>query len=150
MLLFFFFFFKQKTAYEMRISDWSSDVCSSDLAESRPARREPQGHDRAGRALFRRRDRAADRSGQARPHRCPRQQSPRPGQISRRHFRRRDSEGRNSDRRAARLRTRRRAEADLALLSEGLIAGTFGFTCGELETIVRMKVPVMFDDVSNS
>src|SRR3546814_13950806 len=29
--IFFFFFFKQKTAYEMRISDWSSDVCSSDL-----------------------------------------------------------------------------------------------------------------------
>src|SRR3546814_9856686 len=31
--LLFFFFFKQKTAYEMRISDWSSDVCSSDLEE---------------------------------------------------------------------------------------------------------------------
>src|SRR3546814_4892331 len=30
-----FFFFKQKTAYEMRISDWSSDVCSSDLAAIR-------------------------------------------------------------------------------------------------------------------
>src|SRR3546814_7982117 len=30
-VLFCFFFFKQKTAYEMRISDWSSDVCSSDL-----------------------------------------------------------------------------------------------------------------------
>src|SRR3546814_7276920 len=30
----FLFFFKQKTAYEMRISDWSSDVCSSDLARS--------------------------------------------------------------------------------------------------------------------
>src|SRR3546814_6850692 len=29
----FFFFFKQKTAYEMRISDWSSDVCSSDLRD---------------------------------------------------------------------------------------------------------------------
>src|SRR3546814_7920898 len=29
-----FFFFKQKTAYEMRISDWSSDVCSSDLASA--------------------------------------------------------------------------------------------------------------------
>src|SRR3546814_3952697 len=28
-----FFFFKQKTAYEMRISDWSSDVCSSDLGK---------------------------------------------------------------------------------------------------------------------
>src|SRR3546814_2159366 len=31
MVSLFFFFFKQKTAYEMRISDWSSDVCSSDL-----------------------------------------------------------------------------------------------------------------------
>src|SRR3546814_1909854 len=31
LLFFIFFFFKQKTAYEMRISDWSSDVCSSDL-----------------------------------------------------------------------------------------------------------------------
>src|SRR3546814_4285381 len=30
-LVYVFFFFKQKTAYEMRISDWSSDVCSSDL-----------------------------------------------------------------------------------------------------------------------
>src|SRR3546814_1797310 len=30
-MLFSFFFFKQKTAYDMRISDWSSDVCSSDL-----------------------------------------------------------------------------------------------------------------------
>src|SRR3546814_11566696 len=30
-LFLYFFFFKQKTAYEMRISDWSSDVCSSDL-----------------------------------------------------------------------------------------------------------------------
>src|SRR3546814_2350688 len=32
-----FFCFKQKTAYEMRISDWSSDVCSSDLYSRRPA-----------------------------------------------------------------------------------------------------------------
>src|SRR3546814_10902932 len=31
MFVCFFFFFKQKTAYELRISDWSSDVCSSDL-----------------------------------------------------------------------------------------------------------------------
>src|SRR3546814_12245573 len=34
-LLCIFFFFKQKTAYEMRISDWSSDVCSSDLPAAR-------------------------------------------------------------------------------------------------------------------
>src|SRR3546814_6918233 len=33
--MFLFFFFKQKTAYEMRISDWSSDVCSSDLMQQR-------------------------------------------------------------------------------------------------------------------
>src|SRR3546814_8591237 len=32
-LFIFFFFFKQNTAYEMRISDWSSDVCSSDLQD---------------------------------------------------------------------------------------------------------------------
>src|SRR3546814_2387261 len=31
LIIVYFFFFKQKTAYEMRISDWSSDVCSSDL-----------------------------------------------------------------------------------------------------------------------
>src|SRR3546814_17701632 len=35
----YFFFFKQKTAYEMRISDWSSDVCSSDLPEGPRASR---------------------------------------------------------------------------------------------------------------
>src|SRR3546814_5304621 len=36
-IVFFFFFFKQKTAYEMRISDWSSDVCSSDLLAAHQA-----------------------------------------------------------------------------------------------------------------
>src|SRR3546814_6394963 len=36
----FFFFFKQKTAYEMRISDWSSDVCSSDLNDVEVSRGE--------------------------------------------------------------------------------------------------------------
>src|SRR3546814_5874933 len=40
------FFFKQKTAYEMRISDWSSDVCSSDLR--RPRTRGPAGSRRRG------------------------------------------------------------------------------------------------------
>src|SRR3546814_13506530 len=34
--MFYFFFFKQKTAYEMRISDWSLDVCSSDLSRGCP------------------------------------------------------------------------------------------------------------------
>src|SRR3546814_4470855 len=48
----FFFFFKQKTAYEMRISDWSSDVCSSDLdrGNDRPAAR--ARHDRGQHAFF--------------------------------------------------------------------------------------------------
>src|SRR3546814_15606422 len=36
------FFFEQKTAYEMRISDWSSDVCSSDLLVERDVRMRPQ------------------------------------------------------------------------------------------------------------
>src|SRR3546814_9707006 len=35
LVVYLFFFFKQKTAYEMRISDWSSDVCSSDLSPAR-------------------------------------------------------------------------------------------------------------------
>src|SRR3546814_9257143 len=38
----YFVFFKQKTAYEMRISDWSSDVCSSDLAPQLLALRMPE------------------------------------------------------------------------------------------------------------
>src|SRR3546814_2511208 len=37
-----FFFFKQKTAYEMRISDWSSDVCSSDLGKGGEKTRDEQ------------------------------------------------------------------------------------------------------------
>src|SRR3546814_6843819 len=43
-----FFFFKQKTAYEMRISDWSSDVCSSDLLDLIPVRerRSARRHER--------------------------------------------------------------------------------------------------------
>src|SRR3546814_6781748 len=51
----FFFFFKQKTAYEMRISDWSSDVCSSDLrrrGDRGPVADHPAGREgRAGRTL---------------------------------------------------------------------------------------------------
>src|SRR3546814_7675240 len=42
-ICFIFFFFKQKTAYEMRISDWSSDVCSSDLKNLRFLRDKKQG-----------------------------------------------------------------------------------------------------------
>src|SRR3546814_3544235 len=60
---FFFFFFKQKTAYEMRISDWSSDVCSSDLTFPDAA---AGGGDNAARPVGRlvRPVGAADRSGQ--------------------------------------------------------------------------------------
>src|SRR3546814_8904135 len=54
-----FFFFKQKTAYEMRISDWSSDVCSSDLpADFTLSRRGPlRARNAAGREAARRRAR---------------------------------------------------------------------------------------------
>src|SRR3546814_13758297 len=52
---FVFFFFKQKTAYEMRISDWSSDVCSSDLAHVAGVAilaRHPFGYAPHGRTAF--------------------------------------------------------------------------------------------------
>src|SRR3546814_7623673 len=52
----FFFFLKQKTAYELRISDWSSDVCSSDL--ERPLAPENFPHDRD--VFFRTGDRLAE------------------------------------------------------------------------------------------
>src|SRR3546814_9802533 len=45
-LMILFFFFKQKTAYEMRISDWSSDVCSSDLRLRARGAVEAGGHHR--------------------------------------------------------------------------------------------------------
>src|SRR3546814_8031631 len=47
----YFFFFKQKTAYEMRISDWSSDVCSSDLVRPARGRVEAVYDTRGGRRL---------------------------------------------------------------------------------------------------
>src|SRR3546814_4675152 len=46
-----FFFFKQKTAYEMRISDWSSDVCSSDLLHALVGDAAPASHAHAVGAL---------------------------------------------------------------------------------------------------
>src|SRR3546814_6201030 len=65
------FFFKQKTAYEMRISDWSSDVCSSDLAvntapasDGSPARTAPPSPSRAGRKLRSESPRCCVRSGE--------------------------------------------------------------------------------------
>src|SRR3546814_7860524 len=61
--MYFFLFFKQKTAYEMRISDWSSDVCSSDLRT--PPRRDARGD--AARGFFGH----ASRIVRARPRRRP-------------------------------------------------------------------------------
>src|SRR3546814_3619893 len=55
-----FFFFKQKTAYEMRISDWSSDVCSSDLLARR---RRPGAAARIGRRAHRQRRRRPGGAG---------------------------------------------------------------------------------------
>src|SRR3546814_6432119 len=63
--VFFVFFFKQKTAYEMRISDWSSDVCSSDLA---PRRLAAAGRGAEGLCRQRRIGRARRRAAAARRH----------------------------------------------------------------------------------
>src|SRR3546814_5849579 len=54
-----FFFFKQKTAYEMRISDWSSDVCSSDLPIGQQASSMTQAAVAVAHDLFGRFDRLA-------------------------------------------------------------------------------------------
>src|SRR3546814_2682106 len=66
-----FFFFKQKTAYEMRISDWSSDVCSSDLHARQ-----------AGAGIRRRSERRSrrNRAGPARQGHWPPRQDPAQGQ----------------------------------------------------------------------
>src|SRR3546814_18382200 len=69
-MYYFFFFFKQKTAYDMRISDWSSDVCSSDLLPDRivarlVAPRLRKGEEEtlvAGQSVDRRRRLAAERA----------------------------------------------------------------------------------------
>src|SRR5213596_3936003 len=50
MLVYIFFFFKQKTAYEIRPCDWSSDVCSSDLSGVRAARARSSAHAALSRA----------------------------------------------------------------------------------------------------
>src|SRR3546814_4971953 len=66
----YFFFFKQKTAYEMRINDWSSDVCSSDLGHQHA--RQGQG-DRGPLARLRAADLVPEprKSGRGRGDRCP-------------------------------------------------------------------------------
>src|SRR3546814_8898658 len=78
----YFFFFKQKTAYEMRISDWSSDVCSSDLRGA--PRRLVLGETAVGEAIGRRHasflQRVADRRHDRDPAVTPRQRPVR-GQI---------------------------------------------------------------------
>src|SRR3546814_1563078 len=62
-----FFFFKQKTAYEMRISDWSSDVCSSDLDLcALPGNGQISDGERARRAIGRCRFRCKDRDRRVR------------------------------------------------------------------------------------
>src|SRR3546814_19205192 len=71
-----FFFFKQKTAYEMRISDWSSDVCSSDLRtalDERSSRRAAVRSEPAVPAVLDRRAARAQNEGRRRRH---------PGQLA--------------------------------------------------------------------
>src|SRR3546814_2608820 len=67
----FFLFFKQKTAYEMRISDWSSDVCSSDLfvLGTGPANRRRAGLSRSAMSRAAMRGVQGDDYGKGAPHR---------------------------------------------------------------------------------
>src|SRR3546814_1892503 len=81
-LCFAFFFFKQKTAYEMRISDWSSDVCSSDLGAEAVARIVAMLF---GIAIGERGK--AERAGVGRHVKAIGEQRHRPGSVTRRDFR---------------------------------------------------------------
>src|SRR3546814_15546943 len=84
-MYYFFFFFKQKTAYEMRISDWSSDVCSSDLRTRRPRRWRPHPDRPAVAARGeqgRRRARRMDEGDRA-EHRIAQMVRPRSGALGR-------------------------------------------------------------------
>src|SRR3546814_7243710 len=75
-----FFFFKQKTAYEMRISDWSSDVCSSDLDGGGSRQPRSRRHARTHQEI---------RGGRHRPSRRPRPDLRRnPAEGGNRHHRR--------------------------------------------------------------
>src|SRR3546814_5893588 len=65
------FFFKQKTAYEMRISDWSSDVCSSDLTRRTRGEAWVGGGPRPGNCTWRWRWRPWRRSSPALARRAP-------------------------------------------------------------------------------
>src|SRR3546814_7533986 len=94
---FYFFFFKQKTAYEMRISDWSSDVCSSDLpvcahrrSRFRPDRRHPHAR---GREALRRYPRAPGHGARGRQRAKPEARAPGHGHGRRKSPRRRDASG---------------------------------------------------------
>src|SRR3546814_10237939 len=81
-----FFFFKQKTAYEMRISDWSSDVCSSDLLlrpRSASGRDFGQMPDRATSLVLRKR--FSGRMAPARRGHLPLRSGPRRGRAPRAH-----------------------------------------------------------------
>src|SRR3546814_7762345 len=62
-----FFFFKQKTAYEMRISDWSSDVCSSDLRHGAELASRRRWRRRSGRGSDPHRGHRQGGAGAARP-----------------------------------------------------------------------------------
>src|SRR3546814_1104993 len=69
-ILNYFFFFKQKTAYEMRISDWSSDVCSSDLCKRKRGQEhhDSDQHRQHGKGAERRQQSFGRAQGEARDH----------------------------------------------------------------------------------
>src|SRR3546814_2504496 len=103
-----FFFFKQKTAYEMRISDWSSDVCSSDLLRAPGSRadhrlaaqpRRPWSFWGLPGAAGRSRPHLPAAPGARAPHRLRREDQPRAG--GQRPAQRRGLEGRAGERLAA-------------------------------------------------
>src|SRR3546814_19075012 len=94
-----FFFFKQKAAYEMRISDWSADLCSSELVAEAVQAAQAEGQSAAGRQPGGVPHLVRARRRRHRPQRPPKRRRPRPEEALRQEARRRPGAPRSEERR---------------------------------------------------
>src|SRR3546814_2673771 len=141
-----FFFFKQKTAYEMRISDWSSDVCSSDLLlDACPARLARHAYSHRVGAGLAAADGDAVRSARPRQHRAARLRGDRRSAFSRdRALPRLDCRGR----RAPGAAQRRKRSGGRSLRSEehtselqSLMRNSYAVFCSQKKTNTNITQP---------
>src|SRR3546814_4455225 len=131
-VVFFFFFFKQKTAYEMRISDWSSDVCSSDLDRHPRRPRQQFGVDSHHRA-----------SALAQYREQPSAWARRSATVGARHtYRDRNSDDGHRHHRSAANRQHGRTRDQRYALTTEAVAADRKSTTSELQSLMRISYAV--------